>query len=256
MAGAAAFFDLDKTLIDTDAGFAFGTHLLELARIEIDQAVGRKRREMKRQYRRFVAEVYAKFVVFVPLYKLRLMKRSRLVRESYVFYRDQSIDRFTRALDAFFENELAKRVYPEVERVLEWHRQQGHTTVLITSGMVPIAERYADMLGIELVEGVRLEQKDGMLTGEVTGPLYGADKADVALRLAEEHGWSLADSYAYTDHDSDRHLLELVGHPRPVHPNKRLAKLAKRKGWEVVDFADPDRALLLQPGASDKADEA
>lgn len=243
VAGAAAFFDLDNTLIDTDAGWAFGSHLLELARIEIDQAVGRKRRELKRSYRRFVTEVYAKFVVFMPLYKLRIMKRSSLIRQSYVFYRDQERARFDHALDAFFENELKDRVYPEVTRVLNWHRDQGHTTVLITCGMASIARRYAELLGIDMVEGVHVIERDGKLTGEVEGPLYGGDKLDIIQRLAKDHDWDLAKSYAYTDHDSDRHMLEAVGHPRPVHPNKRLRKLAKKRGWAVMDLTDPGQSF-------------
>ncbi len=244
MAQAAAFFDLDKTLIDVDAGFAFGSHLLALARIEIQQAEGARRKELRRKYRRFVAEVYGKAILFVPLYKLRLIKRSTLVRESYVFYRGQGRARLERALDAFFAEQLAPRVYPEVARVLDWHRARGHTTVMLTSGMAPIAERYARLLGIELVEGVRLEERDGVFTGLVTGPLYGGDKADVAARLAREHGWRMKDCFAYSDHYSDRRLLEAVGHPRPVHPNRRLARLARIRGWPVVDFTDPARALV------------
>lgn len=244
MPGTAAFFDLDKTLIDIDAGVRFGSHLLELARIERDQAEGSKKRELKRRYRFFMAEVYGKAVLFFPLYKTRLMKRSTFVRQGYVFFRGQSEERLHLALDTFFDQELAGRVYPEVERVLEWHRAQGHVTVLVTTGMQLIADRYAKMLGIDHAYGVHLGAKEGRLTGRVaSGPLWGADKARLVERLARRHGWDLARSYAYTDHYSDRQLLERVGHPRPVHPNRRLARLARSKGWPVLDFDDPDRSV-------------
>lgn len=244
MASSAAFFDLDKTLIDIDAGVRFGTHLLELARIERDQATGPARRALTRRYRLFKAEIYAKAVLFFPLYKTRLMKRSTLVRESYVFFRGQEVERLLDALDTFFDEELNGRVYPEVERVLAWHRDQGHETVLLTTGLQLIADRYALALGIDRAIGVRLEESDGRLTGRVAGgPLWGRDKAEIARVVAEEEEWDLSQCYAYTDHHSDEELLELVGHPRPVHPDRRLARLARAKGWPVLDFADPERAF-------------
>lgn len=245
MSRAAAFFDLDKTLIDADAGVLFGSHLLQLARIERDQAQGLRKWRLRAQYAAFMGEVLAKAVWVRTGYGLRLVKRSRVVRTAYTFFRDHPVEDFERALATFFEEELVRRVYPEVERVLEWHREQGHATVLITTGMVPIAKRYAERLGIDHVVACELvrDPSGRRLTGRVTGPLYGADKADHAERLAVEHGWDLEASYAYTDHYSDLHLLERVGNPRPVHPDKRLAKVAAQRGWPVLDFTDADRAL-------------
>ena len=252
-AKAAAFFDLDRTLIDVDAGFLFGHHLLELARIERDQAVGRRRAELARQYRAFVAEVYGKAVLFVPLYKLRILPRSRLVRESYVFFRGQREAQLIAALDAFFDNELKERVYPAVRRLLAWHQAQGHATVLVTTGLQWIADRYASILGVDLAHGVTLVQKDGVFTGQALGPMWGRDKAQLAGALAEAYDWDLGQSYAYTDHDSDRHLLELVGHPRPVHPNRRLARLARKRGWPILDFAAPGAVPgEVEPGLEDR----
>lgn len=235
---------MDKTLIDIDAGVQFGSHLLDVARIERAQAQGAEKRRLELRYLLFAAEVYGKAMVFFPLYKARLLKRSTLVREGYVFFRGQPVGQLEDALDAFFDRQLAGRVYPEVERVLAWHRAQDHETVLLTTGLQLIADRYARMLGIDRAVGVRLEERDGVLTGRVAdGPLWGGDKAAIAHRMAEEEGWPLPRCYAYTDHHSDQELLELVGHPRPVHPNRRLARLARQRGWPVLDFGDPDRAL-------------
>ncbi|MBW3582396.1 MAG: HAD-IB family hydrolase [Euryarchaeota archaeon] len=243
MSRAAAFFDLDKTIIDADAGVLFGSHLLRLAKAEVESTERKERRRRELRYRMFFAEVVAKAAYTRILYALRIMKRSHVVRTAYTFFKGMRREHLEAALDGFFDDGLRRRVYPVVHDVLERHRKAGHHTVLVTTGMRPIAERFAAMLGIDEVVACELEEEDGILTGRVRGPLYGEDKARAAERLAAERGWDLAASFAYTDHYSDLHLLEKVGHPRAVHPNKRLAKLAEKRGWPVLDFSDPDHAF-------------
>jgi putative phosphoserine phosphatase/1-acylglycerol-3-phosphate O-acyltransferase len=78
---------------------------------------------------------------------------------------------------------------------------------------------------------------DGRLTGELEQPvIWGPTKAEAVQRHAAEHGVDLDRSYFYADGDEDVPLMHLVGHPRPVNPRRRLAAVAKARGWPAVRF--------------------
>lgn len=251
MANAAAILDLDRTLIDIDAAFRFARHLVATEREQIAEATGSHRHRLARRHRRRMLEVYAKAAYLLPLYRARLVPRSRLVRASYAFFRGHALDEVRALLKQHFEADLRHRVYPGAPALLDWHRAQGHATAILTSAPQSLARLFADHLGVEHAAGVRLEHVDGRLTGRVReGPLWGLEKRHHAQRLAETHGWALAASYAYTDHDSDVALLEAVGHPVAVHPNPRLRRIAARRDWPVMELAraeDVERALATRP---------
>jgi HAD superfamily hydrolase (TIGR01490 family) len=238
----AAILDLDRTLIDVDAGFRFAQHMVAGDRAAIQAAGGRERRALRRRLRLRMAETYAKACVLLPLYRARVVSRSRLVRESYAFFRGYPVEEIRSVLAAFFEADLKHHVFPGVRELITWHEEHGHATAIITSAPNSIAQLFATHLGVQHAAGVRLEQVEGRLTGRVKeGPLWGLDKLHHAERLAAEHGWDLAASFAYSDHDSDVALLEAVGRPVAVHPNPRLVRIAARRGWPVLELTDASR---------------
>ena len=90
-------------------------------------------------------------------------------------------------------------------------------------------------LGIGHFLVTELVVRDGRFTGQVIEPVcYGRGKAYWAERFAAEHGVDLARSYFYTDSITDLPVLDRVGHPRVVHPDPRLRRLAQRRGWQVL----------------------
>lgn len=237
----AAFLDLDHTLIDVDAGMRFAHHLVEARRAQIRQASGAEARRLRRDHRLRMAEVGVKAVAFLPLYKARLMRRSTLVRESYRFFRGEDLQQTRETIREFFQKELRGRIYPGARELVRWHRERAEPTVILTTGPYTAARLFAAELGIDHAVGVRLEHRSGVLTGRVAdGPLWGGDKLERARRMCNEHGWSFERSFGYSDHASDAVLLAATGHPVAVHPNRRLARMAKRRGWPVLGLADPE----------------
>src|SRR5262249_2472757 len=74
---------------------------------------------------------------------------------------------------------------------------------------------------------------EGRFTGEVVEPVcYGRGKVYWAERFAAEHDVDLGQSYFYTDSITDLPVLDRVGHPRVVHPDPRLRRIAQRRGWQ------------------------
>ncbi len=104
----------------------------------------------------------------------------------------------------------------------------------------------ADLLGAQHVVATRMEVVDGRYTGRIEFYAYGQDKADAVRALAAEQGYDLAASYAYTDSETDLPLLEAVGHPAVVNPDRALRRIATERGWQVLTFSRPV-ALRLPP---------
>jgi putative phosphoserine phosphatase/1-acylglycerol-3-phosphate O-acyltransferase len=136
-----------------------------------------------------------------------------------------------------FERDLAADIYPESRALVRAHQEMGHTVAVVTSATRYQAEPFARDLRIEHVMCTRLEVEKGVFTGRVVHPTcYGEGKADVARRLSGEHDLELESSYFYTDSHEDLPLLEIVGHPRPLNPNRQLAQIAKERIWPVRRF--------------------
>jgi len=136
-----------------------------------------------------------------------------------------------------FADRLAGAIYPESRALVEAHFRMGHTVALVSAATRYQIEPLARDLGIEHVMCTQLAVADGRFTGEAVHPAcYGDGKAFYARRLARQKKLRLPQSYFYTDSDEDLALLEIVGRPRPLNPNRRLTEIATARGWPVRRF--------------------
>ncbi|MEI6254616.1 MAG: HAD-IB family hydrolase, partial [Mycobacteriaceae bacterium] len=146
----------------------------------------------------------------------------------------------------FFEK-IEKRIYPEMRDLVNAHMERGHTVVLSSSALTIQVDPVAQFLGIPNTLSNMFEvDDDGMLTGKVVKPvIWGAGKASAVQKFAAERDIDLATSYFYADGDEDIALMELVGHPRPTNPGDRMAEVARRRGWPILEFNSRGRGGLL-----------
>ncbi len=141
-----------------------------------------------------------------------------------------------------FEKHLATQIYPESRALVEAHQEMGHTVAIISSATRYQAEPLARDMGIEHVLCTQLEVSGGVFTGNVVLPTcYGEGKAVAGRTLAAEHSLDIEQSYFYTDSHEDLPLLEVVGRPRPINPNRQLAQIAKERQWPVRRFTSRGR---------------
>jgi putative phosphoserine phosphatase/1-acylglycerol-3-phosphate O-acyltransferase len=128
-----------------------------------------------------------------------------------------------------------------------WHAKQGHTIVIVSGTLEPLAQEIARAIEAELaVRGMavtirvcatRLEQMHGRWTGKILGEaVFGKGKLRAALRMAAEMKLDLEKCYAYADSSSDRWLLAAVGRPIVANPSNDLARLARIRGWPVMNW--------------------
>ena len=132
---------------------------------------------------------------------------------------------------------LVPQVFPEMKALLRAHRDRGHTIAIVTSATRYQAEPLAAHLGIEHVLCTELGVTGGRFTGTIRGePCYGANKLTAARAFARPRRISLKKSYFYSNGSEDLPLLEAVGNPVAVNPDRRLRPAAERQGWPVHDF--------------------
>ena len=151
-----------------------------------------------------------------------------------------------------FDTHLATQIFPESRALVNAHQDAGHTVAIVSSATLYQAMPMARELGIRHVLCTRLEVENGAFTGGVVHPTcYGEGKASAARELASLHDLDLGQSWFYTDSHEDLPLLDVVGRPRPLNPNRRPAQIAKERGWPVRRFHSrgrPSRGDMLRTG--------
>ena len=141
-------------------------------------------------------------------------------------------------------------VYPQMLDVAWRHQDAGRPVYIVTAASQEIAELLAHVLVFDGGIGARSEVRDGVYTGRPDGPFtYREGKAEAITEVAAREGIDLAESYAYSDSESDLPMLRAVGHPVAVNPDSALARVAREEGWEIMRFDRLGRRLRLAAGA-------
>jgi HAD superfamily hydrolase (TIGR01490 family) len=136
------------------------------------------------------------------------------------------------------------RLYPQMLEVAHAHQDEGRRVYICTAASQEMAEMLAHVLSFDGAVGARSEIADGRYTGRAAGPFtYREGKAQAVRQLAEAEGIDLAASYAYSDSESDLPMLRAVGHPVVVNPDAELLRVAREEGWEVMRFEQLGRRL-------------
>ncbi|MEE6137928.1 HAD-IB family hydrolase/lysophospholipid acyltransferase family protein [Mycobacterium sp. 050128] len=213
-----AFFDMDGTLV---AGFT--AVILTQERL--------RRRDMG------VGELLSMVQAGLN-HRLGRLEFEDLISKASEALRGRMLSDLEEIGERLFAQRIESRIYPEMRELVRAHVARGHTVVLSSSALTIQVNPVARFLGIaNTLTNKFAVNDDGMLTGEVVEPiLWGPGKADAVQRFAAENGIDLKDSYFYADGDEDVALMYLVGNPRPTNPEGKMAAVAKRRGWPVLEF--------------------
>lgn len=156
--------------------------------------------------------------------------------------------------ETLYQDQLARRIYPESRALINAHLAKGHTVAVISSATPYQVTPAARDLGINHVMCTELAVEDGLFTGDVIRPTcFGQGKVDAAERLARDQGADLDQSFFYSDSHDDLLLLERVGLPRVLNPSRRLLGIARDRHWPVASFSSrgrPSLSLYLRSAAA------
>ncbi|AYY11751.1 HAD family hydrolase [Actinobacteria bacterium YIM 96077] len=218
----AAFFDLDKTVIAKSSTLAFSRSFYQGGLIN--------RRAVLRS-------AYAQFVYLLGGADHDQMERMREYLSGLVTGWDvQTVrDIVAETLHTIVD----PIVYDEAVTLIEEHHLAGRDVVVVSSSGAEVVEPIGDMLGADKVVATRMIVADGKFTGDIEFYAYGENKAEAIRALAEQEGYDLSRSYAYSDSVTDRPMLEAVGHPYAVNPDRALRRSAADRGWPVLVFSKP-----------------
>ena len=223
---AAAFFDLDKTLIEGSSAVHFGR----------------------------------------AAYRAGMVSRRQLAHDAWAnlrFRLNGSTDAGTdelrqRILDSIAGQrtvDLARLgpdvlagilplLYREVLAEAYAHQDAGRCAYIVTAASQELADVLAHVLVLDGGIGMRSEVRDGVYTGKAAGPFtYREGKAEAIRELAAERGIDLSESYAYSDSESDLPMMRAVGHPVAVNPDRTLERVAREEGWGIMRFDKLGRRL-------------
>lgn len=177
----------------------------------------------------------ARTLWFLVQYKLGLLDVERAMGTSMDFVRGRSEADMAADCRAWYAREIRRHVFPRMAAIVAAHRRAGHVPVILTSATRYLAEPLGADLGIDHHLVTHLVVEDGRFTGAAVRPVcYGRGKVWWAERFAERNSIDLRRSFFYTDSVTDLPVLERVGHPRIVHPDPRLRRIARQRGWPVL----------------------
>ncbi|MBX9246326.1 HAD-IB family hydrolase [Actinotalea ferrariae] len=226
--GGAAFFDLDKTIIATSSATAFSRPFYAGGLIT--------RRDVLRT-------AYAQFLFLLGRADADQTERLRAHLSAMVAGWD--VAQVSSIVSETLHLHIEPTVYAEAVALIDEHHAAGRDVVVVSASGSEVVEPIAALLGADRVVATQMEVVDGRYTGGIAFYAYGENKAAAVRRLADEHGYDLGASYAYSDSITDVPMLEAVGSAAVVNPDRVLRRLAVERGWDVLTFARP---VALRPG--------
>jgi HAD superfamily hydrolase (TIGR01490 family) len=220
---AAAFFDLDKTVIAKASMVAFGRPLYHGGLIA----------------RRTVLRLLFGQLVYLHL-GANEQKLAR-IRESVLrLTKGWDRDRVREIVGEAIEEIVEPIIFAEAADLIDWHRAEGRLVVIVSASPEEIVTPLSRFLGADACIASRARvDEEGRYTGSMEFYAYGPFKAEAIDALASERAVDLAASYAYTDSYTDLPMLEAVGHPVAVNPDRVLSRYAREHDYEILHFSHP-----------------
>jgi HAD superfamily hydrolase (TIGR01490 family) len=228
----AAFFDLDKTIIARSSTYAFSRPFYQGGLINRRAAL---------------RSAYAQLLLLQGGADADQIERMRA--HLTALCQGWAVAQVRAIVDETLHDVVDPLVYLEAAELISEHRMQGHDVVVVSASGAEIVAPIARMVGATHSAATRMTVVDGRYTGAIDFYCYGENKAVAVRELAAANGYDLTQCHAYSDSSTDLPMLEAVGRPAAVNPNRALRKVAVRRGWPVLSFSDPVplRAKIATP---------
>ncbi len=218
----AAFFDLDKTVIAKSSTLAFSKPFFS-------QGLINRRTVLKSSY--------AQFLFLMSGADHDQMDRMR----SYIanMCAGWDVEQVKAIVGETLHEIVTPLVFAEAAELIADHKLCGRDVVVVSASGEEIVAPIARALGATHAMATRMVVDEGKYTGDIAFYCYGEGKVEAIRALADREGYALEHCYAYSDSITDLPMLELVGHPTVVNPDRALRKEAAARGWPVRTFSKP-----------------
>ena len=218
----AAFFDLDKTIVARSSPLALGKSFFKEGLIS-------------RSW--LLKSLYAQLMFHLmgadEAKMLKMQKEAARMTEGW------EAEKVRRVVTEVLEDVISPLIYAEALEVLHDHREAGRLLCIVSSSPEEVVEPLALMIQVDRFIASKPRIEDGKYTGELDFYAYGPHKAEAIRKLAADSDIDLAGSFAYSDSITDLPMLEVVGNPVAVNPDKELRKVAEERNWPLESFRNP-----------------
>jgi HAD superfamily hydrolase (TIGR01490 family) len=219
--GAAAFFDIDNTMIRGSSFAALAKGMADRDYFTTSE----------------ILEFTWKQLKYVLSGRENMEDIAQATENGLAFVKGRRPEEIRQLANEVYDDTMVRRLWAGSLELVAAHRALGHEVWLVSATPVEVAEEIAARLDLTGGLGTRAEVADGVYTGHLDGPpLHGAAKVETIRRLAEEHGLDLARCAAYSDSSNDIPMLSEVGYPVAVNPDGPLRAHARREGWPIRDY--------------------
>ncbi|MGY1452284.1 HAD family hydrolase [Streptomyces sp. SS8] len=226
----AAFFDLDKTVIAKSSTLTFGKSFYHGGLINRRAAL---------------RTAYTQFVFLAGGADHDQMERMRAYLSAMC--RGWNVQQVREIIAETIHELIDPIIYDEAASLIEEHHLAGRDVVIVSTSGAEVVEPIGELIGADRVVATRMVVEDGCFTGEIEYYAYGPTKAEAVRELAESEGYDLSRCYAYSDSATDIPMLEAVGHPHAVNPDRALRREAVSRDWPILAFQRPVRLKQRAP---------
>jgi HAD superfamily hydrolase (TIGR01490 family) len=218
----AAFFDLDKTIVAKSSPLALGRSFFSAGLLTRSS---------------LLKSLYAQLVFNLMGADEHKMEKMR--EEAAKLTSGWEQEKVRQVVTEVLEEVISPLIYAEALELIHDHRIAGRLICIVSSSPEEIVEPLARMLDVDRWIATKPKVVDGRYTGELDFYAYGPAKAEAMEQLSLELDIDLAGSFAYSDSPTDLPMLELVGNPVAVNPDRNLRRIASERGWRIDHFRNP-----------------
>jgi len=211
----AAIFDLDGTLISgTSAERIFIKYLFKKGEINF-------------------SHIFRTFLRFFD----NIGSWNKMVLQNKYYLKGGSPEKFRQIADECFSNRIDKLISKDMLRIINYHRDKGDLLIMISGTPNFILDVFNRRLSFDDKKGTDLEVKNAEFTGRISGiHPHGPDKVIVLEEFIKKYQIDLANSTVYANHFTDRLIMDKVGNPVAVNPDRNLLKYAKNRSWKILNI--------------------
>jgi HAD superfamily hydrolase (TIGR01490 family) len=220
----AAFFDLDKTVISKSSSLALTRPFYRAGLVTRSQ---------------LLRGAYAQLVYLMLGADERRMDRAK--EGMLALTKGWSKEEVEQVVREALEEVVDPYIYQEALDLIALHQALGRRVYIVSSSPEEVVRPLAERLGVQEVIATRPETVDGRYTGNLEFYCYRELKARRIVEVANEQEINLGGSFAYSDSITDLPMLEAVGNPVAVNPDRELRRVAEQRGWRIRDFRRPVR---------------
>jgi HAD superfamily hydrolase (TIGR01490 family) len=213
--GYVAFFDLDKTILNANSGSVLVSEARRRGLISPSELLN---------------------IIYLSwMFRLRLKDTLSVVIRIGKRIKGIPVEGLTELAEYIVSNYLINAIRPEISYEIGFHRSNNAAIVILSSAIIQICKPLGSYIGADDVICTVLQTRDGLFTGSAEGSFcIGNEKKMRLIKYCETKKCNLNDVFYYSDSITDLSSLDIVGHPVCVKPDKRLARIARSKGWRII----------------------